>query len=303
MNILKTAISIGNFDAVHKGHQALVQAARDSVGFDGRVEMLSFDPLPVTVLRPDIHVDRITTFEQREALLLDAGADEVHRIVSTKELLEMQPDEFLQEIVQKYAPVSIVEGAGFRFGKDRMGNIDTLKSCGNDLGFSCIEVDGLEVELHDSTNVRASSSIVRTLLQEGRVLDVQRILGRAYSLTGEVIQGDHRGRKIGFPTANLGKVQTMLPKDGIYAGTVEVDSKLFIAAISIGTKPTFGEHNRVCEVHIIGFDGEIGNYNWQLRVTISHWIREQLVFDSVEALTIAIQRDIQKAITLIESNL
>lgn len=131
--------------------------------------------------------------------------------------------------------------------------------------------------------------------------DVTRMLGREYVLSGIVVPGDHRGRQVGIPTANLGDVQTMLPRDGIYAGSAQIDGTKYIAAISIGTKPTFGINDRVCEVHLIGFDGVIGHYEWPLNVTISHWIREQIAFDSVESLTLAIEEDIQTTISLIES--
>jgi len=138
-------------------------------------------------------------------------------------------------------------------------------------------------------------------MKDGRVQDVAKVLGREYELSGVVTKGDCRGRELGFPTANLGQVHTMLPRDGIYAGTAIIDGTVFIAAISVGTKPTFGSHARICEAHLIGFDGEIGVYEWPLTVTISHWIREQVAFDSIESLTIAIEQDIQSAIKLIES--
>ena len=299
---LKTAISILNFDAVHLGHQALVEAARIAVGEDGRVEMWSFDPSPVSVLRPEIHIDRLTTFSQRRALLLDAGADEVRCLEPTPELLALEPRTYIRRVVEHVSPSYIVEGVGFRFGHERAGTIETLRTYGEECNFELIEVQGVELTLENDSVVRASSSMVRDLLNIGAIADATRMLGREYVLSGVVVQGDKRGRTLGIPTANLADVRTMLPRDGIYAGSAMIEDELFIAAISVGTKPTFGSHDRVCEVHLIGFDGEIGMYDWPLSVTISHWIREQMKFDSVEALTIAIERDIQQAITLIESN-
>jgi len=300
-NTLNTAISIGNFDAVHKGHVALIHAAREVVGEGGRIEMWSFDPSPVSVLRPEVHLDRITTFSQRSALLIEAGADLVKRIVPTPELLSLEPKAYIEQITNEVSPTFIVEGAGFRFGKQRKGTIATLQELGDQFNFVFIEVEGEEVEFKDKGAVKISSSLVRQLLHEGRMRDVSAVLGRQYELTGVVTKGDCRGRELGFPTANLSEIETMLPGDGIYAGSAVVQGESYVAAISVGTKPTFGNNERTCEVHLIGFDGEIGQYDWSLTVTISHWIREQVKFDSVELLTIAIEQDILKSVELIES--
>lgn len=295
------AISIGNFDAVHLGHLALVHAARTAVGKEGEVALWCFDPSPVSVLRPEIHIDRVTTFTQRQNLLIDAGADVVLRIEPTAELLALNPEDYISQIADEYSPNFIVEGEGFRFGYQRKGTNDTLRNLGHKHQFEFLEVGGVSVSLKGGNKVIASSSIVRSLLNEGRVEDVARMLGREYCVSGVVIQGDQRGRELGVPTANMGNVETMLPRDGIYAGRAFVDDTLYVAAISIGTKPTFGEHARICEVHLIGFEGEIGAYNWPLRVTFSHLIREQKKFDSIKSLTIAIEQDIQTSIKLIES--
>jgi riboflavin kinase/FMN adenylyltransferase len=135
----------------------------------------------------------------------------------------------------------------------------------------------------------------------GNVEDAATMLGRDVQISGIVAKGDQRGRAMGIPTANLSQVETMLPKDGIYAGTSEVDGETYIAAISVGTKPTFGVHDRVVEAHLIGFDGDLHHYGWSLTVTISHWMREQVTFDSTQGLRTQIEADIQATIKLIES--
>jgi FAD synthase len=178
-------------------------------------------------LQPEVEIERITTFEKRKELLLEAGADTVVKLEPTPELLSLEPEAFIEQLVRTDAPDYIVEGAGFQFGKQRKGSIQTLHSLGEAHQFECIEVADI--------------------------------------------------------------------------GTAIIDGTVFIAAISVGTKPTFGSHARICEAHLIGFDGEIGVYEWPLTVTISHWIREQVAFDSIESLTIAIEQDIQSAIKLIES--
>ena len=129
------------------------------------------------------------------------------------------------------------------------------------------------------------------------------MLGRDVTVSGVVGTGDRQGRVLGYPTANMHDIETMLPRDGIYAGQVSINlDESHPAAISIGTKPTFGEHDRVCEVHIIGYDGAVDHYDWPLTVTISHWIRDQLRFDSKEELIHAIEQDVAHITQLIESS-
>ena len=299
---MQKAVAIGNFDAVHLGHIALLQTARELVGSDGEVEIWSFDPPPVCILAPEVHVDRLTTFEQRTNLLIEAGADTVRKIIPTRELLAQTPEEFISGVVQESSPDVIVEGEGFRFGKDRVGNAETLQRIGKTSGFSLVEVAPVMVALADKSEVRASSSMVRSLLKEGSVEDAATMLQRGVQCSGIVAKGDQRGQSMGIPTANLSQVETMLPRDGIYAGTAEVDGETHKAAISIGTKPTFGESARVLEAHLIAFDGVLHQYGWPLTVTISHWIREQVTFDSIDALRLQIESDIQTTIRLIESN-
>ncbi len=298
---MKKAVAIGNFDAVHCGHLALVQTARELVGHDGCVEIWSFDPPPVSILAPEVHIDRLTTFEQRSSLLEEAGANKVRKIVPTRELLSQTPEEFIAAVVQESSPDVIIEGEGFRFGRGRSGSANTLREIGEQQGFSLVELGPVMVTLSDDSKVRASSSIIRSLLKEGRVKDASMLLCRDVQCAGIVSKGDQRGQAMGIPTANMTQVATMLPRDGIYAGTAEVDGETYIAAISIGTKPTFGENERVLEVHLIAFDGALHQYGWPLTVTISHWMREQVTFDSIDALRMQIETDIQATIKLIES--
>ena len=299
---MKKAVAIGNFDAVHCGHFELVQTARELVGSGGGVEIWSFYPPPVSILAPEVQVDRLTTFEQRSNLLIDAGADKVRKIVPSREFLSKTPEDFIAGVVEESSPDVFVEGEGFRFGKDRTGTADTLRFIGERLGFSLVELGSVIVKLGDHSEVRASSSMVRTLLKNGRVEDASIMLGREVQCSGIVTEGDQRGQAMGTPTANLTKIETMMPRDGIYAGTAIVDGETYIAAISIGTKPTFGKNDRVLEAHLIAFDGVLHQYGWPLTVTISHWIREQVTFDSIDALRIQIESDIQTTIKLIESN-
>ena len=144
--------------------------------------------------------------------------------------------------------------------------------------------------------------MVRWLINEGRVEDAGLMLGRTPSIAGVVRQGDQRGRTIGVRTANLHQIETMIPKEGIYAGFAEIDGTTYPAAISIGTKPTFGQHDLACEAHLLGFQSKEDEYDWQLRLNITHWIRNQIKFDSIDELKDAIQGDLKMVSSLFESN-
>jgi riboflavin kinase/FMN adenylyltransferase len=247
-----------------------------------------------------MRLHRLTTFQERSTLLLEAGADEVRKITPTSQLLAQSPVSFIEHVVEESKPNYIVEGEGFRFGKNRAGNADTLRTLGEQFGFSLVVIEPVMVNLGEGER-RASSSAVRSFMLQGRVFDAAVMLSREVKVRGIVSRGDQRGREMGVPTANLSQVDTMLPKDGIYAGSAEVEGNRYTAAISVGTKPTFGEHERVLEAHLISFDGDLEHYGWPLTVTISHWIREQVTFDTMETLRVQIDADIQEAINRIES--
>jgi riboflavin kinase/FMN adenylyltransferase len=205
----RTALTIGNFDGVHIGHAALVHRARGEVGEGGRVVALAFDPHPAAVLAPGREPPRLTTFEQRSALLRAIGADEVVRLDPASGVLGQEAAAFLRHLAEWFAPTAIVEGPDFRFGRGRVGDVGLLQEQGRRLGFAVHTVAPVEVALTDQSIVRASSSVVRWLLSHGRVRDAAFVLGRSYELTGEVVPGDRRGRTIGVPTANLAAEQTL----------------------------------------------------------------------------------------------
>jgi riboflavin kinase / FMN adenylyltransferase len=287
------AVTIGAFDGVHRGHAALLRAGRNAVGPRGRIIALAFDPHPLTVLRPTAVPARLTTFEQRTRLLLQAGADEVVRLQPTPEVLQQTPDAFIEWCVRQWQPSAIVEGPDFRFGRARAGSIDTLRDLESRFGYRTIIVEAEDIALADQTLVRASSSLVRWLLERGRVQDAAAVVGRPYEIQANVVAGDKRGRTIGFPTANLDEVQQMLPADGIYAGIARGDAQReWLAAISVGTKPTFGQNPRTCEAFLLDYDGAVDEYGWEIAVRFTHWLRDQLTFASIDGLIEQLHRDI-----------
>lgn len=292
----QTALTIGNFDGVHRAHVQLVRTARTTVGDGGSVVVLAFDPHPAAVLRPASAPSRIAVFSDRVRWLTEAGADRVVRLRPEPALLEVEPEAFLERLVAEYRPRAIIEGSDFRFGRDRGGTAETLRAASPRHGFEAIIVPPVEAPLANQQLVRVSSTLVRSLLGLGRVDDARRLLGRPHRLRSEVVPGDRRGRTIGVPTANLAPPEAMLPSDGIYAGTASApDGTPFRAAISVGTKPTFGDTPRICEVHLIGYDGPVDDYGWSIEVSFERWLRDQIRYAGVEPLVEQLRRDIDAA--------
>jgi riboflavin kinase/FMN adenylyltransferase len=297
-----TVLTIGTFDGVHIGHQALVRRARAIA--DGRpgarVVALVFDPNPLAVLRPEAAPQPLSSFEQRSTWLRDAGADEVVRLEPTHELLSESPEAFIDRLVSKLGPIAFVEGDDFRFGKARAGTNAVLAELGKPRGFFVEVVPPVTVPLSDHQIAPARSTMVRWLLSAGRARDAAIILGRPYELNGTVVQGDRRGRTIGFPTANV-QVSTMIPADGVYAAAAMLpDGRELPAALSIGTKPTFGGADRAVEAFLLDpvrrggrwspIDG-LPEYGWTLRLRLLAWVREQVQFHSLDALLEQMERD------------
>ncbi|MCZ6834952.1 MAG: riboflavin biosynthesis protein RibF [Planctomycetota bacterium] len=289
-----SAITVGNFDGVHQGHAALVHAARKRVGENGHVKVLSFDPHPISILRPEGTPPRLSRFDQRSQWLKDLGADEVERLVPDPEFLHRSPQDFVKWLIKNHKPGIVVEGPDFRFGKSRKGTVETLQAMEAQGGYETIVIDPVEMALSDGQIVRVSSTMVRWLIAHGRVRDARHLLGHPYELSGEVVSGDRRGRTIGVPTANLDHGDLLLPSDGVYAGQGRLpDGSVFPAAISVGRKPTFDQSTRLCEAHLLGYDGPFDNYGWTLKIEFREWIRDQVTFSGVDALVDQLKRDIE----------
>lgn len=316
-----SVITIGSFDGVHVGHRGLLRAARrlaaDYAAREGAtpgVVALAFDPHPASVLRPGSEPGRLTTFERRARLLQENGADRVVRLEPTPRLLAMSAAAFVDWLVEQFRPIAIVEGADFRFGKGRTGDVAGLRAMGrardHDRRFAVHVVDGLEVALADQSVVGASSTMARWLIERGRVSDAARVLGAGYVVEGEVVRGDRRGRTLGYPTANVAP-ESMLPADGVYAGVARVlgqaESRVgpFVAAVSVGTKPQFnqGSSVRTLEAHLLDAGREaqgaaiagLAEYGWRIGIEFVAFLREQARFDGVQALVDQIERDCARA--------
>lgn len=295
-SLLKRMIvaTIGNFDGVHLGHRALVDAARHAAGA-GRVVAVTFEPLPSAVLRPAAAPARLTPGEVRSALLRQAGCDEVRAIDPRGGLLGESPEEFIAALRDELPFDAVVEGGDFRFGRGRAGDVGTLRRLGATSGFRVVEVDDVSAPLADGTVVAARSSAIRWMVAMGRVADAARLLGRPHSVRGTVARGDQRGRLLGFPTANVAAPDAMLPADGVYGGRAVVDGRDWPAAISVGVKPTFGGSARTCEVHLVGAQLPLDRYGWAIEVRFDRWIRGQWRFPGPDALVARLREDVALA--------
>lgn len=302
----RSVITIGNFDGVHAGHAALIRRGRELANANdspARVVAVTFDPHPLTVLNPARAPARITTFDRKAALLGTLGADEVVRLTPDDATLNLSPEQFADRIVREFAPVAFVEGPDFRFGRARAGNVSTLADLGRARGFGVEVVQPIQVALTDHTLVTVSSNLVRWLLAHGRVRDAAALLGRPHVIDGIVERGERRGRTIGWPTANL-RTECIAPGDGVYAGIAELeDGRRFPAAISIGTKPTFGESPSAVEAVLLDDRSArpaplagLPEYGWRLTLHVLGWVRDQVRFASVADLTDQIARDASRAL-------
>jgi len=291
----RTCLTIGAFDGVHLGHAALLRRARELAGAGGSVTALAFEPHPLAALAPERTPPRLTTWTQREGLLREAGADRVERLTPTEDLLGLAPEDFATWLVETHDPAIVVEGPDFRFGRARRGDVETLERLGRRCGFSVEVVPTVAAALVDQTVAPCSSTNIRWLLEQGRAVDAVRLLGRPHRMSGEVVQGERRGRALGWPTANL-STEVMPPRHGVYAAAATTpDGALLPAALSVGVKPTFEEARYDVEAHLIGWDGTIGGveagYGWPLTLDVLAWQREQIRYDTVEELVEQMARD------------
>jgi riboflavin kinase/FMN adenylyltransferase len=289
-----SVLSIGNFDGLHLGHQKILETARTlrDASPGSCLAVVTFEPHPLTVLRPQLAPPRLTTPVEKQAMLQSLGVDDYVILPPTREVLNLEAEAFWAILRDEVKPIALVEGGTFNFGKNRRGSIERLKEWSAGTPIELRMVDSVTVTLPDMSVVDVSSSLIRWLIAYGRVRDAAICLGRPYALTGEVIHGNHRGRTIGVPTANLKCEDVLIPTDGVYAGRCTIDGKLHAAAVSIGTNPTFRDRQRSVEAHLIGFSGDL--YGRTIRVELLDWLRDQWKYNGVEPLKRQLARDLDE---------
>lgn len=286
-------VSIGNFDGVHRGHQSMIARLLAHARSDGvQAVVFTFDPHPITILRPDQAPPPLSTLERKLELLAQCGVDCVIAYPTDWKLLQLSPDEFFEQIVRReLAAKGLVEGPNFFYGHNRTGNAQTLAA-------SC-QAAGLALEIVPPIRVgerMVSSSVIRGLIAAGDVTSAAELLGHRYQVRGRVAQGAQRGRTIGFPTANLEDVKTLLPADGVYAGSAQIGNREWIAAINVGPNPTFGEGARKLEVHLLDFSGDL--YGASLSVSFTQRLRDTVRFAGRDELIAQLQRDLAQVRSL-----
>ncbi|MCA9244549.1 MAG: riboflavin biosynthesis protein RibF [Phycisphaerales bacterium] len=286
-------LTIGNFDGVHLGHQRLLARAREVAGEAGAggVVAMSFEPHPIAVLRPGHEPPCLSTPQGRAALLCAAGADSVIFLQTTRELLGKSATEFLTDCVLPCRPRALIEGPTFQFGRGRAGNNDTLRDFGATHGFSTEIVPELYAE-QLAGRPAINSSAIREALSDGQVEVAATMLGRCYEIAGVVGHGDGRGAPLGFPTANLEAVKTMLPAHAVYAAIATLrDGSRRPAAVNVGPQPTFDQMTARVEAHILDFEG--GLRGERLALAFVQRLRGQSKFDGVEHLIAQLGRDVE----------
>lgn len=285
------AVSVGNFDGAHRGHAVLIAATvRQARAIRGPAVAMTFDPHPLALLRPDQPPERLTTPADRAACLLALGVDVVVTLAATDSLLELGATEFFTAVLRDRLDArAVVEGSNFGFGRQREGDVSLLERLCRPAGIPLsviapVVIDGIEV----------SSSRIRAELRRGDVAAAARMLGRPYRLRGRVIEGQRRGRTIGYPTANLGDVTTQVPAAGVYAVVAHTaDGAAHAGAANLGGNPTFAEAAVKIEVHLLDYQGDL--YGQELAIDLVARLRETRPFAGVAELTAQMARDVEQA--------
>lgn len=292
-------ISIGNFDGLHLGHERILQYMKQlrETAPGAKLAVVTFEPHPLTVLRPNLAPPRLTPYPVKQRLIEAAGVDELVVLPPTHDVLDLTAEQFWAILKDQVRPSHIVEGSSFNFGKGRGGTIDRLREWAAQSDVQLHVIDAVKVPLLDLQVVEVNSSLIRWLISYGRVRDAAICLGRPYELQGAVIRGYGRGKQIGIPTANLDCKDQLVPDDGVYAGRCRIGSHTYGAGVSIGTMPTFGADNqRQVEAHLIGFDSDL--YDQVIDVELIDWIRDQVKFSSIDQLKTKLAADFATTMSL-----
>lgn len=294
-----SAVIAGNFDGVHRGHQALVNAAlRDARAARGTAVVLTFDPHPSSVLSPDRAPASLMTLEQKAEVLAALGVEKLAVLPFTHELSEQSPEDFARSVLRDALGARVVVvGANFRFGRGRSGDVKRLRALGRKLGF---RVHGLAAVVHEGAPI--SSTRIREALARGAVSAARDMLGRRYFIDGRVVPGEGRGRGLGFPTANLATENEMLPGAGVYACwsrlLEDTDAAHRPAVVNVGRRPTFGAGETRVEAHLLGFAGDL--YDRRLRLEFADRLREEVSFAGPKELAQQIRQDAALAGRILE---
>lgn len=286
-----TVLTIGNFDGVHIGHQKIMREVAARAAQTGGTPMaMSFDPHPVKVFSPETPLRLLTPTEEKARLMAVQGIKKLVLVNFNREFAGLEPEDFVKRVLaEKIAPVFVIVGHNYTFGRGKKGDTKLLRKLGRKYGF------GLHVVRYAMSKGQVvSSSRIRAKLEKGKVSDAARMLGRAYMIEGTVEKGAGRGASLlGFPTANIQTPHELIPKEGVYVAKAHVQGKLRDAVLNIGRNPTFGKNELTCEAHILDFKNDL--LGSELRIYFVERLRDEKTFTSPQALKEAIQKDIDQA--------
>jgi riboflavin kinase / FMN adenylyltransferase len=292
----QTVATLGNFDGVHRGHQAILsKLVEDSRNLNLPNVVMTFDPVPKKVLTPEIAPPLIQTLDQRLKAFSNLGIDSTIVVVFDLDFARKSPEGFVKEYLIDLLHVhTFVVGGNFAFGYRKQGNITLLKQMGTEFGFNVECVDAVQ----DGSS-RISSTLIRGEIQDGQIEKALQHLGHPFALQGTIIKGEQLGGKIGIPTANLQVKNELLPGRGVYACRAILEKQTFPAAVNVGYRPTVGGKNLTVEAHLIGFSGEL--YGKEMELQFFHRIREEKQFAGIDALKAQILADISAARLYLEN--
>ncbi|GBD96879.1 riboflavin biosynthesis protein RibF [bacterium BMS3Abin06] len=283
-------LTLGNFDGVHLGHQAifrmLIEQAREKKGTS---VVYTFVPHPLRVIAPQRAPKLLTTYKDKIKLIEECGIDVIICANFTKEFANISAGDFVREILCKALGVKeIFIGSNYLFGKGRKGSPELLKKLGKECGFTVTIINEIKIN-----NATLSSSMIRNLIAKGRVDEAAKFLGRQYSVEGIVVEGAKRGKSLlDTPTANLLTANELLPEDGVYAVKVDIDGKIYGGATNIGHNPTFKDKKFSFETHVLDFKGRL--LGKTLRIYFVKRIRDEIKFPGVEELGAQLKKDIEE---------
>jgi riboflavin kinase/FMN adenylyltransferase len=289
-------LALGNFDGVHRGHRKILERVRRIACEHGATPVvMTFDPHPPRIVRPDKAPPLLMTTAQKLEALAEAGVQGTAIVRFTPELSRWDPEMFVRYVLVEWLHVSEVwVGANFLFGHDRAGNFSMLRSLGARYGFKAEKIDPVRYK-----DFVVSSTRIRRLIGEGRVDEAGALLGHQYSIDGTVMHGDRRGRTIGFPTANLCTENELLPPHGVYATTTRIDGVVYSSVTNVGTRPTVDSSGRtLVETHVL--NREIDLYGLVIRIGFVQRLRDERAFESLDLLRSQIAADCARARVLFE---
>ena len=287
-------MTLGNFDGVHLGHQAIFQKVVNRAKETGGTAIVyTFDPHPLKILAPEQNLNLLTTFKKKMELIASCGINMTICAEFNRDFARMHPRDFALKLKNGLGLEAVYVGHDYSFGQAKSGSIDYLKKMGDELGFTVEVVEAVTVE-----GERVSSSSIRKLLYEGDVRGAMKRLGRLYSIDGKVVTGYQRGRAIGFPTANLDTPYEVIPAVGVYAVFARLrPGQWFEGVVNVGYNPTFNRDDFIVETHLIDHDEDI--YGSEIEVYFVDRLRDEQKFANVEELKIQIKRDIESARALL----